>query len=396
MTLTEPTILRTTTAADFLATVPAITGFTARNSIVAVLFRGKRSCGAIRMDMPPSGRTSSYRAVGSWLATNLGRLPGRAGARVDGVAIVVYTDETFAERQGTPHLELWRAIEPKLRRAGVTIKEAACVAADAWASYLDPGRPRAGRPLAEITESSAALEAAFHSGVLPDVSGWSELPPTDPQLAERVQAKITDLLLNGDRLDSFGIAQEVSFDPIALAERLIAAGLRGETIGADELAELNVIAHSPASRDVLLIAMAAGAEHGEHALQQQLEYLDRQAETGETFDELAEKSLTERPPSDDDLFLLGRSRLRPDHDRLVTAIEVLRRAAAHAPASRRAGTLCILTWMLWARGSQSAAARMHELAAQCDPNLLMVETLGWLLDSGYPAWAFGQPEPAQK
>jgi hypothetical protein len=51
--------------------------------------------------------------------------------------------------------------------------------------------------------------------------------------------------------------------------------------------------------------------------------------------------------------------------------------------------------MLWARGSQSAAARMHELAAQCDPNLLMVETLGWLLESGSPAWAFGQPEPAQ-
>jgi hypothetical protein len=25
----------------------------------------------------------------------------------------------------------------------------------------------------------------------------------------------------------------------------------------------------------------------------------------------------------------------------------------------------------------------------------MVETLGWLIDSGYPAWAFGEPEPAQ-
>ena len=394
MTLTEPTILRTTTAADFLATVPAITGFTARNSIVAVLFRGKRSCGAIRMDLPPSDRTSSFRAVGSWLATNLGRLPGRAGARVDGVAIVIYTDETFAARQGTPHLELWRAIQPKLRRAGITVKEAACVAADGWASYLDPGRPRAGRPLTEITESSAALEAAFHSDAIPDVSGWSQLPPTDPELAGRVHAKITELLLHGDRADSFGIVREVSFDPVALAQRLIAAGERGEAIGPGDLAELNVIAHSPASRDVLLIALAAGAEHGEKAQQQQLEYLERQAETGETFDELAEKSLAERAPSDDDLFLLGRSRMRPDERRLVIAIDVLRCAAAHAPASRRAGTLCILTWMLWARGSQSAAARMHELAAKCDPNLLMVETLGWLLESGYPTWALGEERSA--
>src|SRR5690606_28945033 len=141
-----------------------------------------------------------------------------------------YTDETFAARQGTPHLELWRAIEPKLRHAGVTIKEAACVAADGWASYLDPGRPRGGRPLAESTESSAALEAAFNSGAIPDVSGWSQLPPTDPQLAERVHAKITELLAYGSRLDSFGIAREMSFHPVALAERLIAAGERGEAI----------------------------------------------------------------------------------------------------------------------------------------------------------------------
>src|SRR5690606_38656551 len=146
--------------------------------LVAVVFSGKRSCGAFRMDLPASANTRDHRAVGMWLATNLGRLPGPAGARVDGVAIVVYTDETFAERHGTPQLELWRALEPKLRRAAIAIKEAACVAADGWASYLHPRRPREGHPLAEITESSTALEAAYHAGATPDISGWSELPPT--------------------------------------------------------------------------------------------------------------------------------------------------------------------------------------------------------------------------
>jgi hypothetical protein len=395
MTLTEPIILRTNTTADFLATVPAITGFTARNSIVAVAFSGKRSCGAFRMDLPPNARTRDLRAVGTWLATNLGRLPGRAGFPVDGVAIVVYTDGTFAERHGIPHLELWRAIEQKLRRAGVAIKEAACVAADGWASYLDPGRPRGGHPLTEITESSTALEAAYHSDIIPDVSAWSQLPPTDPELARRVSAGITELLLHGDRADSFGIVHEVSFDPVALAGRLIAAAESGAAVGAGELALLNVVTHSPASRDVLLITLAAGEDRGEVAMQQQLEYLTRQAETGETFDEMAEQSLAARPPSDDDLFLLGRSRVRPDDTRLVMAIDILRRAAAHAPASRRAGTLCALSWMLWARGSQSAAARMRELAAELDPELLMVETLGWLIESGYPAWAFASPESVQ-
>jgi hypothetical protein len=37
---------------------------------------------------------------------------------------------------------------------------------------------------------------------------------------------------------------------------------------------------------------------------------------------------------------------------------------------------------------------MHELAAQCDPNLLMVETLSWLLESGYPTWALGEERSA--
>jgi hypothetical protein len=395
MTLTEPTILRSTTTADFLATVPAITGFTARNSIVAVPFVGKRSHGAFRMDLPQGSRTSDLRAVGTWLARNLGRLPGRAGAPVDGVAIVIYTDEAFATRQGTPHLELWRAIQPALRRAGITIKEAACVALDGWASYLDPRRPRRGHALTEITESRAALEAAFHSGAIPDVTGWSELPPTDPELARRVSAGITELLLHGDRADSFGVVRNVGFDPVALAERLIATAEQGGVAGAGDLAELNVLAQSPATRDVLLIALAGGAARGERALQQQHDSLARQAETGETFDEMAAQRAAAGPPSDDDLFLVGRSRTRPDAERLVTAIEVLRRAATHAPASRRAGTLCMLTWMLWARGSQSAAARMHELAAECDPDLLMVETLGWLLESGYPSWAFLEPASVQ-
>lgn len=393
MSLTEPTVLRATNTADFLATVPASTGFTARNSIVVIPFVGKRTHGAFRMDLPVSSSTRDFRTIGTWIADTLGGLLRVTGAPIDGVAVVVYTDASFAERRGIPHLELWRAIEPKLRRAGLVIKDAACVASDGWASYVDPRRPQGGHPLSEITESRAALEAAFHSDRIPDVSDWRTLPAADPELARRVSAGITELLLYGDRTDAFGIPREVSFDAVELGEQLIEKHRAGAAITPGMLAELNLIAQAPAARDVLLVTLAGGRERGEATLRDQLDGLERQEETGETFDDMARERLDSS--SDDDLFIVGRSRVRPDEQRLIEAIEVLRHAAAHAPASRRAGTLCILAWMLWAHGTVSAATRMHELAAECDPELLMVETLGWLLESGYPAWALRARGPVQ-
>ncbi len=386
MTIAEPPVLRPTSAADFFATVPAITGFTARNSVVVLPFVGKRSRGAFRMDLPRSTRRSDLGAIGSWIVTTLGKLPEVTGVDVDGVAIVVYTDASFAEQNGIPHLEVWRAIASKLRRSGFALKEAGCIASDGWASYLDTQRPREGRPLSEITESRGALEAAFQVGIVPDASGWGELPPVDTELSRRVALAVNELLVHGDRTDSFGLVRAVAFDPVVLAERLVTAARSGTTIGAGALAELSVIAHTPALRDVLLIAMASGFEHGEVALQQQAEWFEPQAASGMSAKAFAAQRLDNRAPSDDDLFLVGRSRRRPVEERVIASIDVLRRAAAAAPRSHRAGTLCVLTWMLWSHGFLSAATRMHALAAECDPHLTMVETLGWLLDSGYPAW----------
>jgi hypothetical protein len=381
MTLTEPAILRTMNAADFLATVPAICGFTARDSIVVIPFVGKRSHGAMRMDLPQKDDAASRRAIATSIPRLLGQLPD-----VDGAAVVVYTDETFADRHGTPRLELWREIEKKLRRSGLALKEACCVAPDGWASYLDPHRPPEGLPLAEITESRTALEAAFHSDRIRDISAWNELPAANPATARRVALAVNDLLTLGDRIDAFGIPHPVPLDPIALAELVLevpASELRPQ-----ELAEIVAHCHVPAARDVLLIALAGGRERGERALAYQVEALERRAATGESFDEQALDDLSTRPHHDDDLFMLGRSRFRPERDDLTVATEALRRAAAHAPKARRAGTLCVLAWMLWAGGSMVAASRMHGLARACDPDLRMVETLDWVLSSGPPEWVF--------
>lgn len=381
MTLAEPTILRSSTAADLLASVPAICGFTARNSVVVIPFTGKRSRGAMRVDLPSASTTSAFRALAQTIIGMLRRLPDCTG-----LALVVYTDDTFAARHGTPHLELWRALAPKLRRTGLELKEAACVASDGWASYLDPARPVGGHPLSEITESRMALEAAFVADDIRDIASWNELPQADPQLATRVATASMQLGDAGLRVDGFGRVHDVELDPVSLAERMLA--LPAAELGAECLGEVVATADIPALRDVLLHALAVGREFGERALEQSRESIRVREKTGASFDEQALQQLESGTPDDDDLFMIGMSRQAPHGDRLHRAIDVLRRAAAHAPANRRAGTLCLLSWMLWARGSMTAADCMLELARECDPELRMVETLGWLLASGMPEWAF--------
>jgi len=380
MTLADPRILRTSTTADFLATVPAICGFTARNSLVVIPFSGKRGAGGFRFDLPDDHRTATLTAVAKAIPEFVRRLPGS-----DGVAVIVYTDGTFAERRGTPHLNLWRAIHPRLRRSGLSIKEAAVVAADGWASYLDPGRPLEGHPLSAIAESHMALEAAYHVDRIADLDAWGALPTPDPELARRVSVAIDDLVHFRERVDGFGIAHPFSPDPVSLAERVMS--VPASALGSNLLAEVVAICDAPATRDVLLIALAGGRERGERALQSQIDAWERHAATGEQFDDQARAELA-REPSDDDLIMVGRSRFRPRAERLEASIEMLRRAATHAPLTRRAGTLCVLTWMLWARGLMSAAHEMHALARERNPELRMVETLEWLLASGHPEWGY--------
>ena len=467
MTLAEPPVLRSTTTADFLAAVPALAGFTARNSIVVIPFAGSRTHGAMRMDLPPRETASVARAIGDAIPRLVAQLPG-----VDGLALVIYTDATFAERHGTPHLELWRGMQRRILRSGLVLREACCVAADGWVSYLEPRRPVDGHPLSEITGTRMALEAAFHAGALPDITAWSTLPDADAEVARRVTTAADDLLFSGERLDSFGVAHTVDLDPVGLAERVRATP--ASELPASALAEIVATAAQPALRDVLLVALAFGRDAGERTAAQQQRALERQRATGETFDEIvaaenadvvsavagaadadaadaeaadavsadadtadtdaadadagdigavsadggsahsasARRGIADsvdadagnagtgntgagntgdptdaRQHDDDALLMLGRSRRRPDHDALLAATEALRRAASHAPRPLRAGTLCVLTWMLWAQGTLAAAHRMHELAAEADPELRMVETLDWLLASGAPGWA---------
>ena len=380
MTLAEPTILRTESTADFLSTVPALVGFTARNSIIVIPFVGKRSRPALRLDLPRDEKPATARAIGDGLVRLATELSG-----ADGIAVVIYTDQTFAAQHGTPHLLLWRGIRSRIHRADLALKEACCVAADGWVSYLEARRPSAGHPLTLITESSMALEANYLADGIPDVSSWKTLPEPDPATARRVADTARDLLMFGERVDAFGIVHDAPPDVLALAERIVATPT--SELPPSVLAEIIATTDVPELRDALLAALAFGAEAGARSLERSLAMWERRERTGESYDDIARAEVAERGWDDDDLMFAGRSQQRPDQARVLAAIGALRQAAAHAPPHLRGGVLCVLAWMLWSRGLVSFADSMLDLAGEADPQLSMVNTLGMLFDTGYPGWA---------
>src|SRR5690606_8157069 len=107
-------IIRATNAADFLAMVPALVGRRPERSIVFIPFAGTRTFPtACRLDLPQRERRADIRGVVHAALGILSRI--READRVD---VVVYSDRSFADERGIPHLDLGRAAVEGLERAG--------------------------------------------------------------------------------------------------------------------------------------------------------------------------------------------------------------------------------------------------------------------------------------
>ncbi len=121
-------IIRAPRAADFLAALPSIVGYTATNRVVPV----------------------------------------------------ICTDATFADERGIPWLDFSRELAKRLRDAGYRTPDELCVAADGWASYFERDYPRDGHPLEEIATSEVgALALEARGSDARDISEHSTLPEPD-------------------------------------------------------------------------------------------------------------------------------------------------------------------------------------------------------------------------
>jgi hypothetical protein len=400
-----PTVIKTPTASDFLALVPRLVGFPPTESIVFVAFRGRRTCAAIRFDLPPeSTPVDPHRRIATSMVGVLSKLGG-----ADAVVPVVYTSDGFlsepaaagdpASHGAPPHADFVGTVLERFRFSGFLVRDALCVAADGWGSYLDPDCPAAGRPLAEIADSGVheAIPAAVRDR-LGDIEEWSALPRVDLATKERVARKLRTIAAGLGRVraarddrgvgrctDAERIDDEVDRDVLLArwklddlpqyAEACLLDSAEG--IADDDAALLIHVAQSPALRDVLMLQWAFDLETG-----------DRVLDDAERFAAGEPVLSLETAP-----LMLGEGP-RPDVARVECAVTLMKRLTASAPRASRPPLLCMLAWLNWALGRSSVADRFVGEAEVIDPRYGLAEVLRAVLDRGMlPEWAFLLDDP---
>jgi hypothetical protein len=372
-----PTIITTSDAADFLALVPALAGYRPRQSLALVLFRGKRTAGVMRYDLPDPDFVEAMASTTIGLACKV--------ERVDGIAIVVYTDGGF-RRDGSGPIawhDLVRALEKRAHVCGLRVVEALCVAEDAWGSY-DGGE---ARPISEVLEREADLALPVPSG---DQGAGAFLPEVDLAEKERLAralltiddaaAALLAAPLNVEVADVPALAR---LDPRALAAvqglddlpELLEDALDWDPDDLDPFsgAALLWCLRRPALRDVALQQWAGDIHAGELALFAQMRW-----EAGQEYPrELGARFCGEGP--------------RPDPGRLHRARNLVRRIASAAPREARPGPLAAAAWLSWALGGSTHAGWYAEQALEIDPEHGLSEIVMTMCAASHlPEWAFAR------
>lgn len=383
------TIIRAEQAHDFLALVPTLAGYRPERSVVCVAFRGNRTVGVLRHDLPRRARDRA--PLISVIVGTLCRMPG-----VDAVVPIVYTDGRFASGRGMPERVLLGLLVTEVERAGFLVRDALCRAADAWGSMLDRATPATGHPLALIEESPVTQLAPGEIEVLDAPEAAGALPERDAATADAIDAalgRFADDALAGAAIARLGRDS----DPVELVESLLARAASRRPV--HRLAWFLHLASRPAFRDAMMLQFAFGVVVGETAHDDAIASSERAARHGESMDELVERELAEGglDPVSDLLsrLLLGQSMLRPDPVRVEDALALLLPLIANAPPTHRVGPLCIAAWLSWSLGRGSAAGALIDRALGIEPVHPMANLLATFIGSGaLPEWAFARAVPA--
>jgi hypothetical protein len=407
--MTTTTIVKTPSPQDFLALVPQLVGFLPECSLVLVAFRGNRTCGALRFNLPPNGSGSQeLRRIAGTLLGTLCKIPG-----VDALVPVVYTDDTIGEHPadaaGLPQGAFIGAIRQRAGQSGFLVRDALCVAADGWSSYLEADEPApagSGRvlrhPLSGIADST--VTAAVPRDARRDLArlqNGADLPKVDLATRERCARRLARYQRLGPNLGPVPELIEMVgdvLDPVRTAET--ALGLDPADLSIDEIAALLFLIQGPGTRDQMMLQFAFGEEEGRRSHALNRHYARRQRETGLSMDDLVAADLAagtafqETTPTTSDL-MLGMSPERPDPERVVRGIRLLKLLVAIAPRPARPAPLCMLAWLSWTLGQGSVAGIHIETALGIDAEYGMALLLLQMIGSGHlPEWAFAVPRDA--
>lgn len=387
----HPTIVKAQKPQDFLALVPQLLGFDPEASAVLVAFRGNRTCGALRFNLPDDGTSDKVcQRIATTLAGMLCKIDG-----VDGVVVVIYTAESFTDAPGLPREHFAGAVNRRLELSGFLLRDSLCVAADAWGSYLDPACPAGGRALSDIVNSSVNEQTKSDvDKPLAILQNGAEPIPVDAASRERLARmyrRYHRLMAQAENAPELFRAVGVVLDPVAIAEEALTWVLPPAE---DDAAALLALVQSPPHRDQIMVQFAFGQEEGVRACDLNRRYAELQSETGRSLNDLVADEARAAEPNAQRIgdIMLGLQRERPDADRIRTAIMLLRTLVALAPRAARPAPLCMLAWLSWALGSGSVAGLFVDQALAIDSQYSMAGLLNRLLLSGHlPDWAFAVP-----
>lgn len=366
------TIIHATDPAEFLGLVPALAGFTPRQSLVMLPFHGSRTQGAMRIDLPDD-EVEPDTFAGVALQALL-QVPG-----VDAAAFVVYTDESaqrIPDGLLLPQLTTAEALLDVCAHTGVPVVEALCVTPDGWSDYLDDEpfvHPLDGIPTAPDVPG------------IGDVSGdqlaGAALPPSDLADREMVGRALRDLddvmqrherggapLGGGENPLALIMAEALLDDLPRFAEDLLEAPADDD---AHTCAALLWCLQRPALRDAILVQWATDLAFGERALDAQLDF----SASGSGIPDAVGQVFLGRGP-------------RPDADRLGCALQVVRSAVSRAPRHAKPGALTAAAWLSWALGRSTHAGEYVDQALAIEPGHSMASLISTMLSAAVlPEWA---------
>lgn len=363
------TVLHATDSADFLGLVPALAGFTPRQSIVLLPFQRSRANGAMRIDLPHDDID-----LDDFVDTAIGLVSQVHGT--DAVAVVVYTDDLPQHTRDGMILPESVVVDELLALAvdsGLRIVEALCVMPCGWSSFLDEDPEL--NPLDEIPPAPDLPGVADVAG---DQDAGTDLPPVDLAEKERVGRALSDLT---DVLSHDAVSTGVRENPQAIAATLILDDLplffetsleHPENMPPFASAALLWCLNRPTFRDAALLQWATDLATGIRALDAQLTFTHH----GETV------------PADLGKMFIGQGEA-PDADRLRLALTLVRNVAARAPRASQPAPLTAAAWLSWALGRSTHAAHYLDAARAIDPDYAMAHLLATLIDAAVlPEWTF--------
>jgi hypothetical protein len=369
-----PIVVKAHTPADLLAMLPSLVGFTPQRSIVLLAFRGKRTCGAIRFDLPTSTSAVVPKGVASFAVGTLCKIPG-----VDAVVAAIYTDEAI-RMSGLPHRDLAKVLGRRLEQSGFELRGLLCQASDGWGSYRDADTPAGGHPLSDIANSPVVANIPTES--LPNDA---ETPARVPDAPVADMQRVRDALAGYRRLAESVAKRDSDELPSELEALTDLARFADDALEWDESAIsandalLLSVLQGPAVRDSTMLQWASSLGTG-YLLRDEAE---RWIRSGRDVTPLSASA------SSDLMIGIGP---RPDPERIERGIRLLLTVVSRAEDAERPALLCMLGWLNWALGRGSRAGRYVDEARAIDPSYGMAELLGTMASNGMlPEWAFDVP-----